>query len=169
MARIAVILADLFEDAEYTVPVEALLKHGHKVVNVGLRAGITVKGKKKTTPVKIDRFVGEVSVEEFDGLLIPGGYSPDKLRAYDEAVSFVRKFVLSGKPVFAICHGPQLLISADVVRNKRVTGWKSIIVDLKNAGVEFVDAEVVVDGNLVTSRSPADLNAFVREMLKKLS
>jgi protease I len=86
----------------------------------------------------------------------------------DNAVAFTREFVRSGKPVFSICHGPQLLITADVIRGRKITGWKSIIQDIKNAGAEFVDREVVEDGNLVSSRQPADIPAFVKASLKKL-
>ena len=168
MSRIAVIIDDMFEDSEYTQPAEAFKKEGHEVIHIGLQKGKTVKGKKKGTPVQIDKSITEVSVNDFDALLIPGGFSPDKLRAFDEPVTFSRDFMESGKPIFAICHGPQLLISADVLRGRKVTGWKSIIQDIKNAGAEFLDEEVVEDGNLVTSRNPDDLPAFIRVSFTKL-
>ena len=168
MGRIAVIIADDFEDSEYTDPVDAFEKAGHKTVCIGIEAGQTVKGKKKQTPLTIDMAAADASVNEFDALLIPGGYSPDKLRAFDAPVAFVRDFMASGKPVFAICHGPQLLISADALRERRVTGYKSITADIKNAGARFTDEEVVVDGNLVSSRHPGDLPAFIRESMKLL-
>jgi protease I len=119
--------------------------------------------------VKIDKAVGDVSVEDFDALLIPGGYSPDQLRVDEKAVRFAGDFVKSGKPVFAICHAGQLLVTAQVLKGRRFTGYKSIVQDIKNAGAEFVDQEVVVDGNLVSSRNPNDIPAFVKEALKKLS
>jgi protease I len=100
--------------------------------------------------------------------LIPGGYSPDRLRVSEHAVTFVRDFVNSGKPVFAICHAAQLLITAQVLQGRTVTGWKSIVQDIKNAGANFVDQEVVEDGNLITSRNPQDIPAFVERSLKKL-
>jgi protease I len=168
VSTIAVIITDLFEDSEYSEPAAAFKKAGHKLVHIGLEAGKTVKGKKKETPVTIDKGVKEVSVDEFDALLIPGGYSPDKLRVDEDAVRFTKEFVQSGKPVFAICHAPQLLITADVIRGRKITGWKSVIQDIKNAGAEFIDQEVVEDGNLVSSRSPADLPFFIQESLKKL-
>jgi len=168
MSNIAVIITDMFEDSEYSEPARAFKKAGHTVVHIGLKAGQTVKGKKQGTPVKIDKAVKEVSVKEFDALLIPGGYSPDKLRIDEDAVRFTREFVESGKPVFAICHAPQLLITADVIRGRTITGWKSVIQDIKNAGAAFIDSEVVVDGNLVSSRSPGDLPAFIQASLKKL-
>jgi protease I len=127
-----------------------------------------VKGKKEATPVLIDKSVTEVSASDFDALLIPGGFSPDKLRAHDEPVAFVKEFMDADKPVFSICHGPQLLISADALRGRRVTGWKSIWQDLRNAGADLHDDEVVEDGNLVSSRHPGDLPAFIETALKKL-
>jgi protease I len=168
MKTIAAIVNNLFEDSEFIEPTEALKKAGHRVVTVGIREGEMVWGKTDNSPVKIDRAVESVTADEFDGLLIPGGYSPDKLRVFDEAVGFVRAFVLSGKPVFVICHGPQLLITARVLEGRRVTGYTSIVQDIKNAGAEYVDAEVVVDGNLVSSRTPADLPAFINAMLDAL-
>ncbi|MGB3346088.1 MAG: type 1 glutamine amidotransferase domain-containing protein [Candidatus Humimicrobiia bacterium] len=168
MSKIVVIITNMFEDSEYSKPVNAFKKAGHKIIRVGLKEGEVVKGKKKGTPVKIDKAVTDVSVEDFDALLIPGGYSPDKLRANEDAVKFTKEFAESGKPIFSICHGPQLLITADVLKGRRITGWKSIIQDIKNAGAEFIDKEVVVDKNLVSSRHPGDIPAFIRESLKKL-
>lgn len=169
MSHVAVIITDLFEDSEYSEPAEAFKKAGHKLTHVGLEAGQIVKGKKDNTPVKIDKAIDSVSPGDFDALLIPGGYSPDKLRAHENAVEFARDFMESGKPVFAICHAGQLLISADVVRGRTMTGWKSIVQDIKNAGAKFIDQEVVEDGNLVSSRHPGDLPAFIEASLKRLS
>lgn len=169
MAKIAAILEDMFEDAEFTKPVEKFKKSGHEVTVVGIKAGKTLTGKKNDTKVHVDKSLKEVSPDDFDALLIPGGYSPDKLRTHKEAVDFVKDFMEKNKPVFSICHGPQLLITAKVLEGRKVTGWKSIIQDIKNAGAEFIDQEVVVDGNLVSSRNPWDIPAFVRESLKKLS
>jgi protease I len=168
MNKIAVIIAKDFEDSEYTKPAEAFKKAGYTLVHIGLKEGDVVKGKKEGTPVKIDMDVRKANPQEFDAMLIPGGYSPDNLRAYDEPVQFVREFMQSGKPVFAICHAPQLLIAADVLKGRKITGYKSIIVDIKNAGAYFYDREVVVDGNLISSRNPGDLPAFVDAALKKL-
>lgn len=168
MSRIAVIITDLFEDSEYTEPANAFREAGHIVHHVGLKAGQTVKGKKAGTPVVVDDAVTEVSVNDFDALLIPGGYSPDKLRVDENAVGFVKDFVSSGKPVFSICHAPQILITADVLRGRKITGWKSIIQDIKNAGALFLDQEVVTDGNLISSRQPGDLPAFIKACLSVL-
>jgi protease I len=169
MARIAVLVGDMFEDVEYTEPVKAFKKAGHEIVHVGLKKNSTVKGKKKGTPVKIGLTVKDAAVDDFDALLVPGGYSPDKLRVDEDAVAFAGDFVKSAKPVFSICHGPQILITADVLKGRRVTGWKSIIQDIKNAGAEFIDQEVVEDGNVISSRQPSDIPAFVEACLKKLS
>jgi len=168
MSRIAVLITDMFEDVEYTRPAEAFRGAGHDLVHVGLSAGETVHGKADRTPVAIDRAASDVSVDDFDALFIPGGYSPDKLRAHDAPVEFVRAFVESGKPVLAICHAPQLLINAQVLRGRKITGWKSVAQDIRNAGAEYIDREVVVDGNLVSSRKPDDIPAFIEASLAKL-
>ena len=168
MSRIAVLITDMFEDVEYTKPAEAFRKGGHDLVHVGLSAGETVHGKKGLAEVTIDRAASGVSTDDFDALFIPGGYSPDKLRAHDAPVEFVREFVESGKPVLAICHAPQLLITAQVLEGRKIAGWKSVAQDIKNAGAEYIDREVVVDGNLVSSRNPGDIPAFIEASLKIL-
>jgi protease I len=166
--KIAVLITDDFEDSEYVEPAEAFKRHGCELTHIGLEAGRTVKGKKKGTEVKIDRAVSNVRVEEFDALLIPGGYSPDKLRVNEHAVRFARDFVESDKPVFAICHAAQLLITAEALQGRRITGWKSIVQDIKNSGAEYLDQEVVEDGNLVSSRGPQDIPAFIEASLHRL-
>jgi protease I len=168
MAKIAVIIDDMFEDAEYTRPAEAYKKEGHQLVHVGLKEGKEVTGKKKGTKVLIDKSVKDIDPDQFDALLIPGGYSPDRLRAHEDAVVFIRKFLDSGKPIFSICHGPQLLISADGIRGRKLTGWKSIVQDIKNAGGLYEDKEVVVDGNLISSRQPSDIPAFIKASMDRL-
>lgn len=168
MGKVAVIIDNMFEDVEYIKPAEALKAHGHTLVHVGLKEWKRVKGKKQSTQVTVDRDLKDVSVDDFDALLIPGGYSPDKLRTEPKAVNFVREFVKKGKPVFSICHAPQLLITAQVLKGRRITGWKSIVQDIKNAGAEYVDQEVVEDGNLISSRHPGDLPLFIEAILKKL-
>ncbi len=168
MSKIAVLITDLFEDVEYTKPAAAFRKAGHDLIHIGLQAGKAVKGKTARTPVTIDEAVKDVSVDDFDALLIPGGYSPDKLRVDDTAVNFVKAFVESNKPVFAICHAPQLLITAQVLTGRKITGWKSIIQDIKNAGAEYIDQEVVEDDNIISSRQPSDIPAFIKAALAKL-
>jgi len=167
MAKIAVIIDDMFHDEEFTHPVRAFKDAGQEIMTVGLERGKEVRGKKEGTIVKVEGSVKETSARDFDALLIPGGYSPDRLRAYPEAVDFVRGF-MSDKPVFAICHGPQLLISAQALKGRKVTCWRSLVQDVKNAGAEYVDSEVVEDGNLITSRQPSDIPAFIKRALKKL-
>ena len=128
-----------------------------------------MKGKQGDASVTIDKAIDDVQPADFDALLLPGGHSPDSLRGDNRFVTFTRDFINSGKPVFAICHGPQLLISADALRGRKLTAVKPIVVDVKNAGGEFYDQEVVVDNNqLVTSRTPDDLPAFNREALRLL-
>jgi len=168
MPKIAVIITDMFEDAEYTEPAKAFKEAGHELIHIGLEKGEIVKGKKEQTPVKIDKAVKDVSVNDFDALLIPGGYSPDRLRVNKNAVQFAGKFLKSGKPVFAICHAAQLLITAQVLKGRKITGWKSIIQDIKNAGAEYIDQEVVEDINLISSRGPHDIPKFIEASLKKL-
>ncbi|MDY0971327.1 type 1 glutamine amidotransferase domain-containing protein [Siccibacter turicensis] len=167
--KIAVLITDEFEDSEFTSPAEAFRKAGHEVVTIEKQAGNTIKGKKGEAEVTIDKSIDDVTPDEFDALLLPGGHSPDSLRSDERFVSFTRDFVNSGKPVFAICHGPQLLISADVIRGRKLTTVKAIVIDVKNAGAEFHDQEVVIDKDqLVTSRTPDDLPAFNREALRLL-
>ena len=167
MSRIAVIITDMFQDVEYDRPARAFRAAGHELTLVGLKAGVQVRGEHGAL-AKIDRALKEVSAENFDALFIPGGYSPDKLRVDEDAVRFVQEFFAAAKPVFAICHAPQLLITAQVLKGRWVTGWKSIVQDIKNAGAEYVDKDVVVDRNLVSSRMPADIPAFIRESLAML-
>lgn len=168
MSRVAVILDEDFEDSEYQKPVDALADAGHELILVGLNKDAEIMGKKQQAHAHIEQAVSEASVDEFDALLIPGGYSPDHLRADKSAVQFVKEFVESGKPVFAICHAPQLLITAQVLKGRKITGWKSIVQDIKNAGADFVDQEVVEDRNIISSRSPQDIPAFNNRIIKKL-
>lgn len=168
MTRIAALIDDLFEDVEYGEPARAFRNAGHTVVTVGLKKGATVTGKTLRSKVLIDEGVHDVAPGDFGALFIPGGYSPDRLRVDPAAVEFVRSFVESGKPVLGICHAAQLLITARVLQGRRITGYVSIIQDIKNAGAEFVDAGVVEDGNLLFSRNPKDIPAFIRASLKKL-
>lgn len=169
MKKIAVMIADLFEDSEYGEPVRAFRDAGHQVVTIGLQGGRTVTGKTEKTRVNVERSVRDTHVNDYDALFIPGGYSPDKLRADPVAVGFVREFVLSGKPVLGICHAPQLLISARVLEGRRITGYVSIIQDILNAGADFVDQEVVRDKNLLFSRNPGDLPVFITASLEMLA
>lgn len=166
--RIACILDSDFEDSEFKQPYDAFLKEGHRVTVIGLQPGKELKGKKGQVTTKAEKGIDEVTPDQFDALFIPGGYSPDHLRANPKVVQFTKAFFDSSKPVLAICHGPQLLMTADVVKGRKLTAWQTIQDDLKKVGANVVDQEVVVDGNLVTSRKPDDIPAFIRESSKLL-
>lgn len=168
MSKIVAILGDMFEDVEYVKPAKAFKENGHEITIVGLKKGEKVTGKRGNTTETIEKSFKDVSVDDFDALFIPGGYSPDHLRVDENAVEFTKEFVNSGKPVFAICHASQILITAQVIKGRKITGWKSIIQDIKNAGATFIDEEVVEDGNLISSRGPPDIPAFIKASLKKL-
>ncbi|MFP4163231.1 MAG: type 1 glutamine amidotransferase domain-containing protein [Chitinispirillaceae bacterium] len=168
MAHIAVLVDDYFEDVEFTAPVKAFREAGHQVTVLGLKKGSHVKGKREKTSVEIQAQVADSDPSMFDALLIPGGYSPDRLRAHEEPVNFAASFMQSGKPVLAICHAPQILITAKVLSGKKVTGYKSIRQDIENAGARFVNESVVEDENLISSRGPKDMADFIKAGLEKL-
>jgi protease I len=160
MARVAMLVADDFEDVEVRVPLQRLREAGHDVVLAGAEAGTEVAGKRGEEKVSIEVGADELEPSSVDALVIPGGYAPDKLRTDDDVVDFTRKMFDSGRPVAAVCHAPSLLIEAGVVEGATLTSWPSIRTDLENAGANWVDEEVVIDRNLITSRKPDDLEAF---------
>lgn len=168
MARVAVVLAPDFEDPEFRGPHEALIEAGHTVDVIGSEAGEELRGKRGEVTVTTDLAVSDAEPADYDALLIPGGYSPDKLRTDDAVVGFVRKLAGADVPVAAICHAGSLLIEAELVAGKRLTSWPSIRTDLVNAGADWVDEEVVVDGQLVTSRNPDDIPAFNDAFLARI-
>jgi protease I len=171
--KIAILAADGVEKVELEQPRAALKEAGAQVEVLSLKTGEIQARNHDLEPAgtfAVDRAVAAASVAEFDGLVLPGGtVNPDKLRMDDSAVSFVRDFVESGKPVAAICHGPWTLVEAGVAVGRRLTSYPSIRTDLRNAGANVVDEEVVVDGNLITSRSPSDLPAFCATIVKQLA
>lgn len=170
--KIAILAADGFEQEELEGPLEALNAASAEVSIVSPKAGqITgMNHTEKGSPVDVDLTLDEADAEEFDGLVIPGGlYNPDTLRSTPAAVEFVKKFANAGKPIAAICHGPWVLIEAGVVKNRRMTSWPAIQTDLRNAGAEWVDEEVVVDNGLVTSRKPDGIPAFNRKMIEEFA
>ncbi|PIC64823.1 protease [Sporosarcina sp. P13] len=170
MAKIATVLGDMFEDSEYLKPAKAYKDAGHEMEVIGTEAGAEVTGMKENTAVKLDKSIDNVKSSDYDALFIPGGFSPDILRGDDRFVKFAKEFMDADKPVFAICHGPQLLITAKTLEGRDATGYKSIRVDMEYAGAKFADKEVVVCQNqLVTSRQPDDIPAFNRESLKLLA
>ncbi len=156
--NVVMVLANNFEDSEAFDPKNHLEALGADVVVVGAARG-QVQGKKGGT-LEVTKTFAEVTPEEFDMLVIPGGGAPENLRIVDDAVAFTRAFVESGKPVGAICHGPQLLISAKVLDGRTLTSVNKIRDDLTNAGANYVDKDLVIDGNLITSRVPGDLPVF---------
>ncbi len=170
--RIAILATDGYEQVELTDPKKNLERAGAKVDVISIKTG-QIKGWDKTNwgkSVKVDHLVNDVHTADYDALVLPGGQiNPDKLRTDRNAVAFIKEFVESGKPVAAICHGPWGLVEADVVKGKTVTSWPSVHTDLKNAGAKWVDKEVVQDGNLITSRRPADIPAFSKQIIETLS
>lgn len=170
--KVAMLVADGFEQVEYTEPKKALQEAGAEVHTISLKEG-KVKGWQHDhwgDEFQVDKVVSEVKAEDYDGLVLPGGQmNPDNLRINDEAVSFVKSFFTSEKPVAAICHGPWVLIEADVVEGRSITSYPSIKTDLINAGGLWKDQEVVVDRGLVTSRSPDDLPAFCESTINLLA
>jgi len=168
MARVGVLVGDGYEDSEFEIPRDCLANAGHDVIVLGVATGALAHGKRGASRARVDQAAGDCHPEDFDALVIPGGHAPDHLRLDPDVVGFVRAFVNSGRPVAAICHGPQLLIEADVVRGRRLTSWPSVRTDLVNAGARWEDAEVVEDGHLITSRKPDDLDAFCRALLQRI-
>lgn len=171
--RVAILAADGVEKVELERPRVALQEAGARVEVVSLKPGQIQARDHDLEPAGsfgVDRVVSEVSVGEFDALVLPGGtVNPDKLRLDRSAVSFVRDFVVSGKPVAAICHGPWTLVEAGVAVGRKLTSYPSIRTDLRNAGAHVCDEEVVVDGNLISSRSPSDLPAFCAAILEQFA
>ena len=171
--KVAILATDGFEQDELLSPLAAL-KGAHADVQIVSPAEQDeIKGWKHTDwgkKVHVDVPLDQASADDFDALVLPGGViNPDHLRREPGAVEFVKSFFEAGKPIAAICHGPQMLIEADVVRGRKVTSFASIKTDLKNAGAEWVDQEVVVDQGIVTSRSPADLPAFNAKMIEEIA
>jgi deglycase len=167
--RVAVLVEEEFEDRELTGPVAALREAGATVVIVGPTAGMTFTGKRGEATITSDLAAGAARMKEFDALVIPGGHAPDKMRMRHAMVDLARDAMDAGKPVAAICHGPQVLISANALRGRTLTCWPSIAVDVKNAGGLYVDKPVVEDKNLITSRKPDDVPVFCEALIRALS
>jgi len=169
--RIMIMATDGFEQSELTKPKAKLEEAGYETVVVSPHDG-QIKGWDQTDwgdKVDVDLTLDQANASDFDALVLPGGQiNPDKLRMEDKAVQLVKDFVSAGKPVAAICHGPWLLVEADVVRGKTVTSWPSVRTDLRNAGANVVDQEVATDGIFITSRKPDDIPAFTEALMKAL-
>jgi protease I len=170
--KVAILAADMFERVELEEPRKALEDAGADVEIVSIEDG-EIQGFDHFEPantLQVDRTVEEASPDDYHALMIPGGVgNPDQLRGDENAVAFVREFHEAGKPIAVICHGPWVLVESGVVRGKRLTSWPTLETDIRNAGGDWVDDEVVVDGRLVTSRKPDDIPAFNREMLRIFS
>ncbi len=170
--RVAILVTEGFEQPELTGPKEALEKAGARTEIISPMAD-KVRAWKHTDwgdTFKVDVPLDQARPENYDALLLPGGVmNPDKLRQDKKAVEFVRHFFQTGKPVGAICHGPWMLVEAGVVKGRRVTSWPSVKTDLRNAGAEWTDAEVIVDNGLVTSRKPADIPAFSAKLVEEIA
>jgi protease I len=160
------ISADNFEDTELLVPYYRLKEEGISVDLASMNTG-KIKGKHGYETV-VDKTLAEVKPEDYDVLVLPGGRAPEVVRKEKRALEIAKYFFGKNKPVFAICHGPQTLITAGLMKGRHATCYKSVAPEMKEAGAVYEDREVVVDGNLVTSRQPADLPAFMREMMKKI-
>ncbi len=165
--RVAILVENLYQDQEVWYPYFRLKEEGADVVTVGSGSAATYTSK-FGYPIEADKAAGEVSAANFEALVIPGGYAPDIMRRYPAMVKLVREAVLAGKVVAAICHGGWMLASAKVLHGRTVTGFFAIKDDLEHAGATFVDVEVAVDGNLITSRKPEDLPAFLRAIIAAL-
>jgi len=170
--KVAILVADGFEQVEMTKPRQALDEAGAETKIVSLKKG-KIQGMnhmEKGDKFDVDLTLDEARPEEFDALMIPGGlYNPDAMRSNEEALDFSRHFFEAGKPVAAICHGPQVLISAKLVRGRKMTSWPAIQVDMRNAGANWVDQEVIVDNGLVSSRKPDDIPAFNKKMIEEFA
>src|SRR5882724_3684992 len=167
--RIAILVEEEFEDRELTGPLEALRAAGAAVTIVGPTAGTTFRGKRGEAAATSELAAGAARAKDFDALVIPGGHAPDKMRMRHAMVDLAREAMEANKPVAAICHGPQLLISAIALRGRTLTCWPSIAIDVKNAGGLYVDKPVVEDGNLITSHKPDDVPAFSEAIIRALS
>jgi protease I len=164
--KILIMSADNFEDTELLVPYYRFKEEGIQVDVASLKKG-TIKGK-RGYEVEVDKTLQEIDPREYEALILPGGKAPGILRQDTHALEIAKHFFQEDKPVSAICHGPQILISAGLLKGKKSTSYKSVAEELKDAGAVYEDKEVVVDGNLVTSRQPSDIPAFLREIMKMI-
>lgn len=167
MKKVAVLVENIYEDLEVWYPILRLKEEGFEVKAVGSGTAKEYKGK-YGYPITVDLDVQKANPAEFDAVIIPGGFSPDFMRRVPEMIDFVKQMGAKGKILAAICHGPWMLVSANVLRGKTITSFFAIKDDVVNAGATWVDKEVCVDGNIITSRKPQDLPYFCKEIIKKL-
>ncbi|MEH1766037.1 DJ-1/PfpI/YhbO family deglycase/protease [Nostoc sp.] len=166
--KVAILIEQAVEDAEFTVPYNGLKQAGIEVVILGSRINEKYKGKRGKLSIQADGTTTEAIAAEYDAVVIPGGMAPDKMRRNPNTVSFVQEAIQQGKLVAAVCHGPQVLIESDLLKGKQVTGFIAIAKDIINAGANYLDEPLVVDGNLITSREPGDLAIFTTAILSRL-
>ena len=166
--RIAILAEQDFEDVELMEPLKAMKNAGAQIFIVGSGSQTSYQGKRGKATIKVDIDADKVRAEDFDAVIIPGGYAPDKMRLHQSMIDLVRKAHDLGRVIAAVCHGPQLLISAGIVSGRRLTSWPSVAIDLKNAGAIWVDEPLVKDGNIITSRRPSDLPVFNRAIIQAL-
>ncbi len=167
MKKMLIFVDNGVEDSEFIYPYYRFQEEGYQMVTVASKAKETYRGK-HGVPFTSDILPDAVNIDEYDAIIIPGGKAPDRMRMNPKLVDIVKQANEKGKVIAAVCHGPQMLIEADVVRGVTVTSWPSVRTDLKNAGAKVVDQQAVIDGKFVTSRSPADLPYFCQAILKVL-
>lgn len=167
MKRVLAFIGDLYEDLEFWYPKIRLVEAGHRVITAGLEAGKTYTGKKGMA-CRAELAVAQVDPTGFDGLLVPGGYMPDRLRREETVLEIVRRMDAAGKPIAFICHGGWILISAGILRGRRATSTRAIRDDMVNAGCRWVDEPLVIEGHLISSRNPGDLHHFARAFVERL-
>ncbi len=165
--RIAILLENLYDDKELLYPYYRLQEEGFTVDLIGAKANTTYKSK-NGVPATSDKASSDVSADEYDALVIPGGFSPDYMRRTQATVDFAREIDKQKKPIAAICHGPWLLISSCDLKGRKLTGFHSLKIDIENAGATYLDETVVIDDNLITSRTPKDLPAFAKAIIDTL-
>jgi len=166
--KVVILVEDHYQDLEFWVPYYRLKEEGVEVIVVGSGSSRTYTSK-YGYPIEVDKEAKEIDISKYDGVVIPGGYAPDLMRRYPEMVKIVREAHQKGKMIAAICHAGWMLVSAGILKGKKVTGFFAIKDDLINAEANYVDKEVVRDGNLITSRKPDDLPAFCRTMIEALA
>lgn len=168
MKKIAILVEDLYEEVELLYPYYRLMEEGYEVHLVGTEKDKVYTGKTGSYPIRSTHSSKDINSKDYEMVIIPGGFSPDYMRRCDATLKFVEDFDKAQKPVAAICHGPWIMASSCNIKGKKITGVGSIKDDLENAGATFVDEEVVVDGNIITSRSPKDMVPWTKAILKAL-
>ena len=166
--RIAILAEEEFEDSELIVPMWGMKNAGAKVLIVGSGSKEIYRGKRGTVAIRVDATADKVRAEDFDAIIVPGGRAPARMRQHKSMVDLIKKANELGKVIAAVCHGPQLLIAAGIVKGRRLTSWPTVAAELTDAGAEWIDEAVVRDGNFITSRKPADLPRFNKAIIETM-